>query len=95
MAVKANTEVGGTICFDLVRSEKQTKKAMLIVPGVTGNSQEAYIMTLADEATKAGYNVLIINPIGPANGFEHSHNDLEVMDFSNNTYISQSIETIK
>jgi hypothetical protein len=33
---------------------------------VCGNSQEAYIMHLADEARLNGFNVLIINPTAPA-----------------------------
>lgn len=51
-------------------------------------------MTLAEGAIREGYNVLIVNPIGPATGYD-SEEGLEVMDFSNNTYISQSIEMIK
>ena len=38
-SIAARTEVGGLITFDLKRSEiKNTNKAMLIVPGVTGSS---------------------------------------------------------
>ena len=56
------------LTYDAINSVRPSKKALLIVPGVTGNSNEAYIMQLADEAHQGGYNVLIINPIGPAEG---------------------------
>jgi len=49
--------------YDIIRSKTATNKALLIVPGVSGHSQERYIMELADEAHKNGFNVLIINPI--------------------------------
>jgi hypothetical protein len=38
-------------------------------------------MELADEASQNGFNVLIINPVGPPLGFGEE-TDLEVMDFS-------------
>ena len=41
----------------------------MIVPGVSGHSQEQYIMELADEAHQHGYNVMIVNPIAPPVGF--------------------------
>lgn len=55
--------------YDAIRSDKPSKKALLIIPGVAGNSQEGYVMELADEARSNGFNVLIINPIAPPEGF--------------------------
>ena len=51
-------------------------------------------MQLADEAHRGGYNVLIINPIGPAQGCG-DESELEAQDFSLNTYIEQAIELLK
>jgi len=62
----AKTKTAGVLTYDIVRAATPTKKALLIVPGVCGNSQEAYIMHLADEARLNGFNVLIINPTAPA-----------------------------
>lgn len=67
---------------------------MLIVPGVTGNSQDRYIMNLADEAHKNGYDVCIMNAVGPPIG----HGDetgLETCDFSLNIYIEQAVELMR
>ena len=51
-------------------------------------------MQLADEAHQGGYNVLIINPIGPAEGCGDEF-QLEAQDFSHNIYIEQAIELLK
>jgi hypothetical protein len=64
----------------------------LIIPGVAGNSQEGYIMELADQACSNGFNVLIINPITPPDGDE---TQLEVCDFSKNIYLIQAVEMLK
>ena len=72
--------------YDIIRSPKPTKRSMLIVPGVTGNSHDCYIMDLADEAHRNGYHVCVMNAVGPPPG----HGDetgLETCDFTNNTYI--------
>jgi hypothetical protein len=37
--------------YDIRRAAKPSKRSLMIVPGVTGHSQERYIMELADEAT--------------------------------------------
>jgi hypothetical protein len=44
----ARTKTAGLMTYDVRRSEKPTKRALMIVPGVTGHSQERYIMDLAD-----------------------------------------------
>jgi predicted alpha/beta-fold hydrolase len=62
----AKTKTAGILTYDIARAPIPTKKALLIVPGVCGNSQEAYIMHLANEARLKGFNVLIINPTAPA-----------------------------
>ena len=62
---------------------------MLIVPGVSGNSSESYIMTLANDARLNGYNVLIINPTAPAESLE-IESGLELADFSQNVYLEQA-----
>lgn len=96
--VNAKTQTAGLLTYDVIRSPTPTSKALLIVPGVCGNSQEAYIMQLANEARLNGYNVLIINPTAPAecaNDDEQTERGLECTDFSNNIYISQAVETMK
>ena len=73
--------------YDIVRSKTATKRALMIVPGVSGHSQERYIMELADEAHQNGFNVMIVNPIAPPQGFGEEK-DWEVCDFSQNIYLT-------
>ena len=44
-------------------------------------------MELADEAHQNGFNVMIVNPIAPPQGFGEETN-LEVCDFSKNIYLT-------
>jgi predicted alpha/beta-fold hydrolase len=51
-------------------------------------------MDLVKEAHQNGYNVLVINPLGPPNCGKDDVG-LESCDFSNNIYIQQAVEEIK
>lgn len=78
----------------MIRAAEPSKKALLIVPGVCGNSNESYIMNLADEARKSGFNVLVINPTAPARHETSDQYDIELesVDFSKNVYIKQACD---
>lgn len=67
---------------------------ILIFPGVSGHSRERYALELADLAHREGFNVMIINPIAPPDGYGEEK-DLEVCDFSQNIYVIQAIELLK
>ena len=83
----ARTEIGGLLTYDIRRAEgKKSKKSLLILPGITGHSQEQYIMDLADQASLSGYDVLIVNPVAPPEGFG-DETGLEVCDFTHNIYL--------
>ena len=94
---KAKTPTAGFLVYDILRAPTPTSKAMLIVPGVCGNSSESYIMHLADEARMNGYNVLVVNPTAPAknNELDELDTELELVDFSKNIYLEQACDQIR
>lgn len=85
----ARTSTAGLLTYDLLRCQTPTKKALLVIPGVCGNSREAYVMDTVTEAHRNGFNVLVVNPICPPKDDPAFRDDvgLESCDFSNNIYI--------
>ena len=80
--------------YDIIRSTAATKRALLIVPGVTGHSQDCYIIDLADSAYQNGYYVCVMNAVGPPPGYGDEIG-LETCDFTDNVYIEQAIELMR
>jgi predicted alpha/beta-fold hydrolase len=82
----------GLVVYDTLKAASPSKKALLIVPGVCGNSKENYIMDLAEQATANNYNILIINPIGP---LDHCEGNLESLNFCENIVLERAVQEIR
>ena len=94
----ARTKIGGLVFYDYVRAETDSKKSVLIVPGVVGTSEDFYILDVVHSMHKQGFNVLVMNPLGPYDRdpqYETSEKGLEINDFSNNTHIAQAVEQMR
>lgn len=67
-------------------------RVVLIIPGVSGDSEEGYIKELAGVASHKGYNVCVLNPLGP---FHTDEPDLEMIDFTRDRVFEQAVEKTK
>ena len=73
----------GTVAYDIVRSkttDSKPAKAILVIPGATGDSDGCYVKTVCEIASEKGFNVFIANPIAPVDS--SGETSLEVIDYS-------------
>lgn len=87
--------------FDVFRRDKRNfgakkllgaKKLMVIIPGVTGDSEEYYIKDCAIQAWEAGFNVFVVNPLAPS---ATNCDGLAIIDFTRDEAITEIIEIAK
>lgn len=81
------------MAFDILRRKKGktqigANKILIIIPGVTGDSEEAYIKDLVYEAYQNSFNVFTVNPLAPSLGDDE---DFELLDFTRNEAIENIV----
>lgn len=67
---------------------------MLIVPGVTGGSNDPYIKVMCHRANKEGYISVVINGLITKDSTETHTRDYRVLDFSDSSVLRDSIDKI-
>ena len=75
-----------------VESSDGVKRAVLVIPGVTGDIYEGYIKATMEAASLQGYHCVMMNATAPSLTDEK---ELEVIDFSKIEPIEQAVAFIR
>jgi predicted alpha/beta-fold hydrolase len=89
--IKADSEVGGLVTYEVMRHPIASNKVLFVVPGMSCSIKENHLNQTCVQAFKRGYNVVVVNPVSP----DYYCNDLEMIDYGQDIGIGQSVTHIK
>ena len=93
LKVQSQSGQGGYVCYDIIRASSDSKRVLFIVPGVNSTLADHHINATAKKAVDQNFHVVVVNPVRPDP--KKGIRNLEIIDYSRNEPITESIETIK
>lgn len=67
----------------------QPAKVVLILHGVTGKSEDDYVLEMVGKASERGYNCVVMNHYAPP-----GEKDLRLMDFTQNKHLDEVVKHV-